>query len=102
MLAIDEIVPEAILQAEERDVYLVELMPRAIKDLQGLPKPDATNITGRIKKLEQGLVGDIKKLTNFTPEYRMRVGDYRVLFEIEGNRITVYRVKHRREAYIRR
>jgi mRNA interferase RelE/StbE len=34
------------------------------------------------------------------PEYRLRVGDYRVLFEIENKlRIVVYRVRHRREAY---
>jgi mRNA interferase RelE/StbE len=42
----------------------------------------------------------VKRLTNFTPEYRLRAGDYRVLFEIEDNsRIVVYRVCHRREAY---
>ncbi|MDM3847075.1 MAG: type II toxin-antitoxin system RelE/ParE family toxin [Aphanizomenon gracile PMC638.10] len=34
-------------------------------------------------------------LTNFTPEYRLRVGDYRVLFELEEQTIIVYRVKHR-------
>lgn len=45
------------------------------------------------------LVGDVKQLANFTPEYRLRVGDYRVLFEIEGNTIVVYGVRHRREAY---
>jgi mRNA interferase RelE/StbE len=41
----------------------------------------------------------VKRLTNFTPEYRLRVADYRVLFELEGNRLIVYRVKHRREVY---
>ncbi|MGH8613156.1 MAG: type II toxin-antitoxin system RelE family toxin, partial [Gammaproteobacteria bacterium] len=34
-------------------------------------------------------------MANFTPEYRLRVGDYRVLFEIEGNTIVVYGVRHR-------
>ncbi|MEL0590941.1 MAG: type II toxin-antitoxin system RelE/ParE family toxin [Planktothrix rubescens PR222] len=29
----------------------------------------------------------------------MRVGDYRILFEIEDQAIMVYRVKHRRTAY---
>ena len=29
-----------------------------------------------------GLKGDVKRLTNFTQEYRLRVGDYRILFEI--------------------
>ena len=27
--------------------------------------------------------GNVKRLTNFTPEYRLRVGNYRILFEIE-------------------
>jgi mRNA interferase RelE/StbE len=45
-------------------------------------------------------VGDVKRLTASTPEYRLRVGDYRVLFEIERtNRVVVYRVRHRRESY---
>ena len=38
-------------------------------------------------------------LTGFTPEYRLRVGDYRVLFEVEGAKVVVYRVRHRGEAY---
>jgi mRNA interferase RelE/StbE len=49
--------------------------------------------------MEDNLKGDVKRLTNHTPEYRLRVGDYRVLFEIEGETIVVYRVRHRREAY---
>jgi mRNA interferase RelE/StbE len=55
-----------------------------------------------IKKIEEmcdNLKGDVKHLTDSTPEYRLRVGDYRVLFEIEGETIIVYRVRHRREAY---
>jgi len=35
-------------------------------------------------------------------EYRFRVGDYRVIFDIEGNEIVVLRVGHRREIYKRR
>ncbi|MBI4828428.1 MAG: type II toxin-antitoxin system RelE/ParE family toxin [Nitrospinae bacterium] len=40
-----------------------------------------------------------KKLTNHSPEYRLRVGDYRVLFDVDGDKIAVYRVKHRKNAY---
>jgi mRNA interferase RelE/StbE len=75
-------------------------MPRAIKDLKGLSTVDAQKIILKIRGLEQGLTGDIKKLTNFTPEYRLRVGDYRVLFEIEQQQILIYRIKHRKEAYL--
>jgi len=53
----------------------------------------------KIEALSHDLTGDVKKLTNQTPEYRLRVGNYRVLFEIEGDTILVYRVVHRREAY---
>jgi mRNA interferase RelE/StbE len=49
--------------------------------------------------MKNDLVGDVKRLTSFTPEYRLRVGDYRVLFEVESNRVVVYRVLHRQEAY---
>ncbi len=52
-----------------------------------------------MEKLENDLAGDVKRLTDFTPEYRLRIGDYRVLFEIEEqNIIVVYRVRHGREA----
>jgi len=52
-----------------------------------------------LKLLEDDIQGDVKKLTNFTPEYRMRVGDWRILFEVEGEKIIVYRIRHRKEAY---
>ena len=83
-------------------MYRVELKPRAIRDLHGLSRLDAMRILEKIKGLELGLVGDIRKLTNFTPEYRMRIGNYRVLFEIEGNKIIIYRLNHRKEAYSQR
>ena len=58
------------------------------------------HIMAAIENMSKDLAGDIKKLTNFAPEYRLRVGDYRVLFEIERqDRVTIYRVRHRREAY---
>jgi mRNA interferase RelE/StbE len=77
----------------------IEFKPRAVKDLDALERPTARRILEKIRDLENGLVGDVKRLTNFTPEYRLRVGDYRVLFEIEGERVIIYRVKHRSRAY---
>ena len=40
--------------------------------------------------MSNDLKGDVKRLTNFTPVYRLRVGDYRVLFEIEEKAIVIY------------
>ena len=65
-----------------------------------VPPVQATRIADALEALADGLKGDVKRLTGFTPEYRLRVGDYRDLFEIEdGTRIVVYRVRHRRDAY---
>jgi mRNA interferase RelE/StbE len=80
----------------------VELKPQAIKDLRDLPKQDATRIAMKLQGLEDGLTGNIKRLTNFTPEYRLRVGDYRVLFEVQDDLVIVYRVMHRKHVYSKR
>ena len=79
--------------------YQVELKPRAVKDLQSLPKADQEKVAIRLQAMENNLEGDVKKLTNHTPEFRMRSGNYRALFEIEGNKIVVYRILHRKEVY---
>lgn len=80
--------------------YTVKLKPRAVKDLRRIQKQDASRIADALDRLTHELDGDVKRLTNFTPEYRLRVGRYRVLFEVEEKRdIIVYRVIHRREAY---
>tara|TARA_B100000614_G_scaffold253909_1_gene268449 strand:- start:205 stop:453 length:249 start_codon:yes stop_codon:yes gene_type:complete len=80
--------------------YTSELKPKAIKDLKSIPLKERERILGRIERMEDDLQGDVKKLTNHTPEYRMRSGNYRVLFEIEEGKIVVYRVLHRKEAYL--
>ncbi len=79
--------------------YSIELKPSAIKDLKHLDKKEALRIIQKIKALENNLSGNVKKLTHFTPEYRLRVADYRVLFEVEDQKVIVYRVKHRKDAY---
>ena len=80
--------------------YEVQLKPHAIKDLHRIAKNYANRIISAMEKLENDLSGDVKRLTNYSPEYRLRVGDYRALFELEQeNHIVVYRVLHRREAY---
>jgi mRNA interferase RelE/StbE len=79
--------------------YSIELKPRAIKDLKKLPPEDRRRIVAKIEMMQDNLAGDVKKLTNLTPEYRLRVGDYRVLFEVDQAQIVIYRVKHRRDVY---
>ena len=79
--------------------YCVELKERALKDLKNLSKKDAKRILEKIETLKDSLSGDVKRLTDFTPEYRLRVGNFRVLFEIEKSTVIIYGIKHRKEAY---
>lgn len=82
--------------------YKVELKPQAVKDGKKIPTEQLQRIYDAIEGLSKGLKGDIKRLTNYTYEYRLRVGNYRVLFEIEDERIVIYRIIHRKESYRRR
>jgi mRNA interferase RelE/StbE len=79
--------------------YQVQFQSKAIKALEKLPTQERVKIVTKIEAMKNNLQGDVKKLTNLTPEYRLRVGKYRVLFEIEGEVLTIYQVKHRRDAY---
>lgn len=79
--------------------YKIEFKPHAAKDLRAIDVIDANRILAKVRAMENNLTGDVKRLTNFEPQYRLRVGNYRVLFNIENDLITIYRIKHRREAY---
>ena len=71
----------------------------ALEDLRRIPKRFAAQIVAKISRLEHGLHGNVKRLTNFDCDYRLRCGDYRVLFDVEGGGVLVHRVLHRKEAY---
>ena len=79
--------------------YNIQFKPRAVKDIERLSLRTRLQTIKSIEAMSVDLKGDVKRLTNFTPEYRLRVVDYRVLFELENKNIVVYRVRHRREAY---
>ncbi len=79
--------------------YQVRFQPKAIKALEKLPTQERVKLVTKIEAMKDNLQEDVQKLTNFTPEYRLTVGKYRVLFEIEGEVLTIYQVKHRRDAY---
>ena len=79
--------------------YSIHFKPKAVRDIEGLPSRIQARILARIEEMSNDLKGDVKKLTHLMPEYRLRVGDYRVLFEIEERMIVIYRIRHRREAY---
>ena len=79
--------------------FTLQFTRRCLKELQGLPKTDAQRIAKALQALEYGLGGDIKKLSNVQPAYRLRVGDYRILFDLHGTTLDIQAVRHRREVY---
>ena len=48
---------------------------------------------------QQDFTGDLKKLKGSKNEYRLRVGNYRVLFQLEGKRLVAYTVGPRKDIY---
>jgi len=78
----------------------VEVKRSAVKDLLKISEPYKSKIKNRIKELENfPNVSNIKKLVRHDPNFRLRIGDYRVLFDVRGNTVYVARIQHRRESY---
>lgn len=78
----------------------IEIRKSAIKDLKHISEPFKTNIHNKILELTNfPNTSNIKKLTNFEPAYRLRVGDYRILFDVVDEIIVIARVLHRKESY---
>ena len=72
----------------------------AIKDLKKIDDVLRKSLHTTIQKLSEfPNVTNIKKLTNFEPAYRLRSGDYRILFDIIEDTIYIGRVLHRKESY---
>ena len=79
--------------------YRLEIKDEARQQLRALSKEQRQNVGRRLDMLQNNLTGDVKKLTGRTQEYRLRVGSFRVLFMLETDLISVYRVSDRKEVY---
>ena len=79
--------------------HRMEIKSEALQQLRALSKEDRQNIGRRLDTLQSDFSGDIKKLAVRTNEYRLRVGNFRILFTLEGDLIVVYAVKDRKNAY---
>jgi len=78
----------------------IELSKSAVKDLKNIQDPHRKHIEKKIYDLLQfPEIPGIKKLTEHHPAYRLRVGNYRILFDVEIDTIFVGRILHRKEAY---
>ena len=79
--------------------YEIEIKEDAKTELRKLPEAVRREIGYRLHLLQQEFSGDVKKLKGSRNEYRLRVGNYRVLFELVGKRIVVYTLGQRKDIY---
>ncbi len=79
--------------------YTVILTDEVKAALRSLPPKLRREIGHKLFLLEDDLAGDVRKLRGSRKEYRLRVGDYGALFELEGRIATVYAVGDRKDIY---
>jgi len=78
----------------------INIRKSAMKDLKKIDYKNKKKIHLKILELEQfPNISNVKKLTNFEPAYRLRIGDYRILFDVSENTIEIGRVLHRKDSY---
>lgn len=71
------------------------------KDLKSIPKKDAARILLAVDSLRKDPNPPGSKKLAGSDSYRIRVGVYRILYDISNNELIVYilKVAHRKEAY---
>jgi mRNA interferase RelE/StbE len=79
--------------------YKVEYAETSLENLRSLPKREADQILRKVLRLEHGLHGNIKRLQNADAGFRLRIGDYRVLFDVIGDRIVIQKIGNRKDVY---
>jgi len=83
-------------------MYEILLVKQAEKDLKNLPIQIFDRVITAIKDLSSNpRPSGCLKLKNLSQDYRIRVGDYRIIYEIDNKNqiVKVMRVRHRRESY---
>lgn len=78
----------------------VEWTETALEHMAALDKGIARRVKQAVERFADAGAGNVKRLQGIDPpEYRLRVGDYRVRFHQEGETICILQVRNRREAY---
>lgn len=82
--------------------FSLQWRPSTKKDLRNLPRQDVLRILSAVEKLaDEPFPNGSQKLANAERTFRVRVGDYRVVYEVFSatKTIEIQRVRHRRDVY---
>ncbi len=73
---------------------------KAYEDIQQLDRVAQKRLAKKLEQFAQDPLKYSKKIHDpALGTYRFRVGDYRIVFDLDGNKIVILRVGHRREIY---
>jgi mRNA interferase RelE/StbE len=84
------------------DSYAVELKPSARKELESLPDTVLARVVRKMEALgSDPRPGGCKKLRGYRDQWRIRIGDWRVVYIVDDTAklVSVTRIAHRREVY---
>ncbi|KUO19750.1 type II toxin-antitoxin system RelE family toxin [Streptomyces dysideae] len=87
--------------------YVTRFTPHAQRGMLKIPRPDALRILYRLTELQKAMDAgetasfDIKTLQGHSARWRLRVGDYRVVYTVEDGQLIVWvlAVGNRRDVY---
>ena len=83
--------------------YRLVYTRKAIRDIGRLDAVVKKRIGATLLRFKDNPLEYAERLTNSElGTYRFRIGDYRVIYDIEGNDIVVLRTGHRKEIYKRK
>ncbi len=93
--------PSSREEKNKKSDYSVLILPSTQKQLAKLPNATATRIEDKLLELEKDPRPPGCKKLKGRNAWRIRIGDYRVIYDIEDARlvITVIAIGHRREVY---
>ena len=68
--------------------------------MAALEKRNARQVKNAVERFAETGTGKVKKLQGIEPpEFRLRVGDFRVRFQVDGDTLRILRVLNRKDAY---
>ena len=82
-------------------MYQIIYDTRIEKDMRPIPKNILSTLLKKVQHLKVNSRDRGTEKLTIIEGWRLRVGDYRILYQIDDKRriVKVYRIKHRREAY---